>query len=184
MSFAVFAGVTSAVRGVGSIKNYRDSKDAAAETDALAKKNAQLQRAENAEVERRQVRTDAQVMGEAKARRYASGYSSEAGTSGDMYNNAVEVEQARQMTWLKESGESKAQLIEQQGSIAAGNIRREGEGELYSAFGDFAQAGFYASEGGMFRADTPAPNTTKATYGNRKLTVPANATNDPWSSVG
>jgi len=124
MSMAIFGAITAGLKGLGSLKNWRDSKGAAAETAALAKKNAQLQRAENAEIERRQGRSDKQYKGEATARRYASGYSStNVGGSGDTYLAAVDVEQAAQMEWLKESGESKAKLIEEQGQIQAGNIR-------------------------------------------------------------
>lgn len=186
MSIAIFSAVTAGARAIGSIRNSRDMNDAADATDALAKKNAQLQRAENTEVERRQGRKDVQLMGEANARRYASGYSAEnVGGSSDTYLVAVEAEQATQMDWLRQSGESKAQLIEEQGRIQSGNLRREAQGQVLQSFGSFAQMGFFASEGGMFRGDTPAPNVTNPSYGTggKKLTVPANATNTDWSAV-
>ena len=89
--------------------------DAADDADEIAKKNAERERAEAEEQARRAKKSADRTNSLARARAAASGIK---GQSSDMYLAELEDEQNREIDWILSSGESRADIIEDEGERA------------------------------------------------------------------
>ena len=102
----IAAGVTIGSSILGGVGRLRGNKQA----EAAARQQADLVRQTTAEAARRMERGQERQLGEATAGVYASGIHMSG--SSEAYVRDMQAEQARELQWLKDAGESRAQAIE------------------------------------------------------------------------
>lgn len=103
---AILAGIAVGTAVAGGIGRARGAKQA----QGAAKDQARLMRQTTAEAARRLERGQERTLGQAKAGVYASGIEM-SGTS-ERYVRDMQSEMARELDWLKKSGESAASAME------------------------------------------------------------------------
>lgn len=121
--------VMSVFGGIGEYQSGKEMKKLAAEQELMAQENEQLERRELEEGLRRQRNANAQLRGAAQARAAASGARVEG--SAQNYLDYLQTEQAREVNWMQDAGESRIRLNKQAALNEAKALRIQAKSKKY-----------------------------------------------------
>lgn len=145
----------AAIKGVGSIRDSRAQKSAAAEGRAIAESNALLLEKQNQETERRAARDIKQVEGEIRARSYASGVGA-GGVNQELVISSIVDENARQFDWLKLSGEEAVNAVRINADFQQSMAEAQARATMWQGFGHVVSGVGLAAQGGAFGSQPTA----------------------------
>ena len=128
---AIVSGISSIRQGKQAEK---DARAAAADTERMARENAAMIEAEAMEEKRRASQENDERAAMARAKAAASGTSTEAGTSMDLFMGAQEEKFSKEMDWLMQSSKSRQKQAIQQGKYQAKSLRNQGRAAKYDYY--------------------------------------------------
>jgi len=134
--------------GIGEYQSGKDMKKLAVEQELMAQENEQLERRELEEGLRRQKNANAQLRGTAQAKAAASGARIEGSTQG--YLDYLQTEQAREINWMQDAGESRIRLNKQAALNEAKALRIQAKSKKYGLISGLVSGLSILGSAGLF----------------------------------
>ena len=128
-----------AISAGSAYMSYSEGQKGKKSAKAMAAANAKRAQEETAEASRRLKETQAENLAEARARAAASGVG--AGGSQGKFLSGLEQEQMAELGWLERSGQSRSDLLIQEGNLAGEQAANRGTSGAIGQIGGVIDAG-------------------------------------------
>ena len=132
MAIGAMLAIGAGLKTAGAISGKRAADQAAGLEEQIAAENAARERAETEEAVRRASTAYEKMESATKARSAAS---SLGGKSKSTYLKSMRASNQEDLNWMKESGESRASIIEREGAGRAATTRAQGRSNFFSGIG-------------------------------------------------
>lgn len=132
---AISTIISTAVAGYTAVKQYGAAEDA----ERIAEQNAEMKRLETEEEARRLEKNQEREVSRARARAMASGIDPES-KSYQLLIEDITTTHKEELDWLKKSGFSQAEILEEQGEYASAQAKTAAYGTVSNIFGSVPTA--------------------------------------------